>query len=109
MRFVCNQMAMISAPQRQLGFSSPNRTIKVVIVLYERGCAPCLRAFAVTPPFLPSPRIVPDWSSPSRVRALPLRALDGSGPIQRTQFMREKRGSGRVDGPEGNLSAIPTI
>ena len=78
-------------------------TIKHVIVLYERGCAPCLRAFAV-PPFLPSPRIVPDWSSPSRVRALPLRALDGSGPIQRTQFMREKRGSGRVDGPEGNLS-----
>ena len=83
--------------------------IKYVIVLYE-GLRPLPAGLCCySPPFLPSPRIVPDWSSPSRVRVFPLRALDGSGPIQGTQFMGEKRGSGRVDGPEGNLSAIPTI
>ena len=69
-----------------------DRTIKVAIVLYVRGLRPCLRAFAVTP--FPSSWMIPDWSSPSRVRF----AASSPGPLRgdpgAVLFTRERATSG---------------
>ena len=55
-------------------------------------------------PLSPRPWMIPDRSSPSRVRFAPWTA---AGRSEEMAVYEGKGGSGRVDGPKGNLSVIP--
>ena len=57
----------------------------------------------------PSPWMIPDRSSPSRVRFAAFRALDRSGPIRRRAVYEGKGGLGfrAVSGPKGSVRPYP--
>ena len=79
-------------------------TIKVVIVLYLR-----IARFRLLEPPFPSPWMIADRSSPSRVRCAASRPGPLRADLGRRAVHEGKGGGGRVDGQKGNLSVIPGV
>ena len=95
-------LSSVFIPAGRLGKDAPEGALKEGRRTYENGASWTL---------FPLPWMIPDRSSPSRVRFAAFRALDRSGPIRRRAVYEEKGGwgfgpcPGRKE-PFGHTSAL---